>query len=105
MTSMILPTKLKNGLNNINAQITPNTLNIVCDKAARLADGLPTEAAMLAVMVVPIFSPRTIAHAIGKGIHPMLSIIRVMAMVADEDWRMRVSIVPTPRNISTEPNP
>ena len=82
---MIFPTSPRNGLNRINAHITPNTLNIVCDKAARFADGLPTDAAILAVMVVPMFSPRTIAQAIGKGIHPMLSMMSVIAMVADED--------------------
>ena len=105
MSSMIFPTRLRNGLKRINAQITPNTLNMVWDSAARLAEGLPTDAAIFAVIVVPMFSPRTIAHAIGNGIHPMLSMIRVIAIVADEDWRMRVSTVPTPRKISTEPNP
>ena len=82
---MILPTRLRKGLKKISAQITPNTLNMVCDNAARFAEGLPTDAAMLAVIVVPIFSPRTIAQAIGKGIHPMLSMIRVIAIVADDD--------------------
>lgn len=56
-------------------------------------------------MVVPMFSPSTMAHAISKGIHPMLSMMRVMAMVADEDWSTRVSIVPKTRNRSTEPKP
>ena len=65
--------------------MTPNTLNIVCDIAALFACVFPTAAAIFAVMVVPIFSPRTIAHAIGNGIHPMLSMISVMAMVADDD--------------------
>jgi hypothetical protein len=32
--------------------------------------------------VVPMFSPRTIAHAILNGIQPMLSMIRVMAIVS-----------------------
>ena len=104
-SSMILPTSPRNGLKRINAQTTPNTLNMVCDKAARFAAGFPTEAAIFAVIVVPIFSPRTIAQAIGNGIHPILSIIRVMAIVADDDWRMRVRIVPTPRKIITDQNP
>ena len=58
---------------------------MVCDMAALLAWVFPTEAAMLAVMVVPIFSPNTIAHAMLNGIQPILSIIRVIAIVADED--------------------
>ena len=53
--------------------------------AARFACVLPMEAAMLAVMVVPIFSPNTMAQAMWNGIQPMLSIMSVMAMVADDD--------------------
>ena len=71
---------IQNGWKNISAQTTPNRLNTVCDNAARLAEVLATEAAILAVMVVPIFSPKTIAHAILNGIHPMLSMISVMAI-------------------------
>ena len=83
--SVMRPTKFKKGLYRINAQSTPKTLKMVCDIAARLACVFPTEAAMLAVMVVPIFSPSTMAQAIPNGIHPMLSIMSVIAMVADED--------------------
>ena len=83
--SMMCPTKLKNGLNKIKAHITPNKLKIVCDKAARFAGVLPTDAAMLAVIVVPMFSPSTIAHAMLKGIQPMLNMMRVIAIVADDD--------------------
>ena len=73
--------------------------------AALFACVLPIDAAMFAVIVVPIFSPRTIAQAIGNGIHPMLSMMRVMAIVADDDWRIRVSTVPKPRKRSTDPKP
>ena len=104
-SSIILPTKAVNGLNNINAQITPKRLKMVCDIAARLACVLPTDAAIFAVMVVPIFSPNTIAHAMWKGIHPMLSIMRVMAMVADDDCSTNVKTVPNAKNNSTEPKP
>ena len=62
-------------------------------------------AAILAVIVVPIFSPSTIAHAILNGIQPMLSIMRVMAIVADDDCSTSVSTVPNRRKISTDPNP
>ena len=89
----------------MSAHSTPNTLKMVCDMAARLACVLPTDAAILAVMVVPMFSPNTMAQAISKGIQPMLSMMSVMAIVADEDCRMRVSTVPKPRNRSTEPKP
>ena len=102
---MMIPTKPKNGLKKINAQITPNTLKIVCDMAARLAEVLPTEAAILAVMVVPMFSPNTMAQAMLNGIYPMLSIIKVMAIVADEDWRTKVRIVPNTKKINTELKP
>jgi hypothetical protein len=60
---------------------------------------LPIDAAIFAVIVVPIFSPNTIAHAMLNGIHPMLSMIRVMAMVADDDCSTSVRIVPKARNI------
>ena len=103
--SMILPTSPRNGLKRINAQITPNTLNMVWDIAALLAWVLPMAAAIFAVIVVPIFSPSTIAQAILNGIHPMLSMMRVMAIVADEDWSTSVSTVPNTRKMSTEPNP
>ena len=89
----------------MRAQITPKRLNIVCERAVLFAIVLPTDAAMLAVIVVPMFSPSTMAQAMLKGIHPMLSMMRVIAIVADEDWRIRVRTVPKPRKISTEPNP
>ena len=73
--------------------------------AARFACVFPKDAAMLAVIVVPIFSPSTIAQAISKGIHPMLSMMRVIAIVADDDCSTSVSTVPKARNSSTEPKP
>ena len=60
---------------------------------------------MFAVIVVPIFSPRTIAQAMSNGMNPMLNMMRVMAIVADEDWSTSVSTVPKTRKISTDPNP
>ena len=65
--SIMPPTNIRNGLKKTNAQITPNTLKMVCDKAAHLACVLPTDAAMFAVMVVPMFSPSTIATHFGEG--------------------------------------
>ena len=102
---IIAPINERKGLNNINAQITPNTLNSVCDIAALFAEVFPTQAAMLAVIVVPIFSPRTIAQAISNGIQPILNIMSVIAIVADDDCRIRVSTVPKHKKISTEPKP
>ena len=78
---------------------------MVCDIAARLACVFPTDAAMLAVMVVPIFSPKTIAQAMLNGIQPMLSMMSVIAIVADDDWSTSVRIVPNARNNNTEPKP
>ena len=104
-SSMIKPTSDKNGLKSANAQITPHTLNIVCDIAARLACVLPTDAAILAVIVVPIFSPSTIAHAMWKGIQPILSMMSVIAIVADDDCSTKVRIVPKTRKMSTDPKP
>ena len=78
---------------------------MVCVKAARLAAGFAIEAAILAVMVVPIFSPSTMAAAILKGIQPKLSITKVSAMVALDDCSTKVRIVPISVKISTEPKP
>ena len=54
----------------MSTQITPQMLNIVCDKAARRAFVLAVRPAMLAVMVVPMFSPNTIAAPISNEIQP-----------------------------------
>ena len=104
-SSIKYPTNARNGLKSNSAHRTPKRLNIVCDIAARFACVFPTDAAILAVIVVPIFSPNTIAHAISNGIHPMLSMISVIAIVAEEDWSTRVSTVPNSKKISTELNP
>ena len=99
------PVSLRNSGNAIKAQITPNRLNTVWASAALLAEVFATAAAMLAVIVVPIFSPSTIAHAMSNLIHPMLSIMRVRAMVALDDWSTSVSRVPKMRKIITDPKP
>ena len=78
------PTRFRNGLNTMSTQITPNTLNTVWARAALFADVLPTAAAMFAVIVVPMFSPRTIAHASWKSISPEVVRSMVMAIVALE---------------------
>ena len=103
--SIRYPTSARNGLKSNSAHITPKRLNIVCDIAARFACVFPTDAAMLAVIVVPIFSPSTIAHAILNGIHPMLSIMSVIAIVADDDCSTKVNTVPKTKKISTELKP
>ena len=64
-----------------------------------------SEAAILAVMVVPIFSPSTIAQAMSNLIHPIFNIMRVNAIVALDDCKTRVRIVPKTKKMSTEPNP
>ena len=64
--AVIHPMSLRNQGKVMSAHTTPNTLKTVCAKAARLAEVLPTAAAILAVIVVPMFSPNTIAHAMSK---------------------------------------
>ena len=59
-------TKCTKGLKIARAQMTPKRLNTVWASAALLALTLPTAAAILAVMVVPMFSPNTIAAAISN---------------------------------------
>ena len=94
-----------NGLKSTTAQITPNTLNTVWASAARRASVVPIDAAILAVMVVPMFSPSTMAAPISNGIHSWLSMIRVMAMVALDDCNTSVSTVPVTTNSRRLPNP
>ena len=70
------------GLNTARTQITPTILNIVCARAALFADVFATAAAMFAVMVVPMFSPSTIATASLKSIRPEAARSIVIAIVA-----------------------
>ena len=60
---------------------------------------------MLAVMVVPIFSPSTIAQARGKSMRPDVVRSMVMAIVALEAWRTMVRMVPARRKMSSDQNP
>ena len=85
MPAVMKPTSFRKYGKSISAHITPNTLNTVWASAARFAEGFPTAAAMLAVIVVPMFSPSTIAHAMSNLIHPKFSIMIVRAIVALED--------------------
>ena len=70
--------------------------------AALLDVVLPTEAAMLAAMVVPIFSPRIIAAASLNGITPVVMRSMIIAIVAAEDWKQMVSTVPISRKSNTD---
>ncbi len=63
--------KAVKGAKSRMAQMTPMTLKMKWAKAARLAVMLPVRAAMLAVMVVPTFSPRMMAAEEGKSIQPL----------------------------------
>ena len=95
----------RKGLKRAIAQMTPNTLNTVCARAALFAETFATAAAILAVIVVPMFSPSTRAAAIGKGIQPKLTMTRVRAMVAEDDCSNIVRTVPMPRKSRTDQNP
>ena len=59
----------------------------------------------MAVMVVPMFSPKIIAVAISKGIHPFEHMMSVMATVALEDCTSSVIMVPIKRKIRIDPKP
>ena len=94
----------KNGKKRI-AQMTPQTLNSVWNIAARREETFPTIAAILAVTVVPIFSPSTIAAAMSNPIHPLAHIISVSATMADDDCTTTVSTVPITMKSSTDQIP
>ena len=89
----------------ISTQITPNTLNTKWANAARLACVLAVNAARLAVMVVPIFSPNTRAAPNSRLIQPLAHMISVIAIVAAEACTIMVSIVPMNKNRRMEKNP
>ncbi len=72
----------------------PSRLKSRCTLAARLASVEAPMAAMLAVTVVPIFSPRTSAHAVWKSMSPWTASVMVIAIVALEDCRSIVTAVP-----------
>ena len=63
-----------------------------------LAGPVGDVAAMFAVIVVPMFSPKTKAAATSKPIKPCEHITRVTAIIAEEDWTITVSIVPIKTN-------
>ncbi len=74
---------------------TPITLIVTCASAARLAFlDAPSEARQ-AVIVVPIFSPRTSAAPASKLIIPVPTRPNVIPTVADEDCTSAVTIAPT----------
>ena len=93
------------GWKMINTQITPNTLKTKCANAARLACVLAVNAARLAVIVVPIFSPSTRAAPSSRLIQPLAHMISVIAIVAAEACTIMVSIVPMNKNRRMEKNP
>ena len=90
--------KNKNGLKSIKIQQTPIRLKTRCALAARFAVAFAMRAAMFAVIVVPMFSPKTKAAATSKPIKPCEHITSVTAIIAEEDWTITVSIVPIKTN-------
>ena len=91
-------TALVNGVKRQSTQITPKTLNTKWANAALLACVLPVNAARLAVMVVPIFSPNTNAAPNSKLIQPLAHMISVIAIVAADACTTIVRIVPINTN-------
>ena len=74
-------------------------------QCCRLACVLAVNAARLAVMVVPIFSPNTRAAPNSRLIQPLAHMISVIAIVAAEACTIMVSIVPMNKNRRMEKNP
>ena len=74
-------------------------------RATRLLARLPTTAARLAVKVVPMFSPRTMAKACSRLMTPDTRAARVNAVAADEDWIKAVNPAPNSKNSTLLPNP
>ena len=72
---------------------------------ARFAATLPLSDARIGVMVVPMFEPRTSAHARSNVIQPLVHIISVMANVAADDWMTIVTTRPTRVKMSMERRP
>lgn len=99
------PMSLRKGRNRIVAQITPKRLNTICALAVLFADMFATDAAILEVMVVPMFSPSTIAAAIENGMKPLATSTIVMAIVAAEDWSIKVITAPVTIKMMMEPKP
>ena len=66
---------------------------------------MPVAEASMAVIVVPMFSPKTIAAESSKPIQPFAAIVIVIAMATDDDCTIIVSKIPKAKNISTDKNP
>ena len=94
------PTRPISGLNAISASTAPKTLKNVCTNAALFACIFASVAAMFAEIVVPMFSPSTIAAASSKLIHPQLS-ITIVSVTAPVDCIPNARIHPMAINIGT----
>ena len=62
-------------------------------------------AATSAVMVVPMFSPKTIAAARSRVIQPFAAIVIVIAIATADDCTTRVRITPNAKKSRTERKP
>ena len=63
----------------------PIRLNNTCANATRFAVTFARQAAMIAVMQVPILSPRSTGIAPSKGINPWLAMAIKIPIVAELD--------------------
>ena len=82
------------GVSNGRAHKTETRLNYRWASATRLPAALVMIAAILAVAVVPRLSPRIRAMAFSREIAPELQRTIARAVVALEDWRIMVMMVP-----------
>ena len=99
------PRNPRNGLKRMKTQVTPKRLKRRWARAVLFALTLATEAAMFEVIVVPMFSPSTIAAAMVKGMYPWATRTMVIAIVAAEDWSMRVMQAPATMKMRMLPTP
>ena len=80
-------------------------MKIRCAIAARFAARFAVIAAKFAVIVVPIFSPKTIAAARSKSIQPLAAIVIVIATATLDACTIIVSTTPNAKNSRTDKKP
>ena len=92
--------RCRNGLKKNITRIEPNTLNTRCARAVRLELTLVDAAAKFDVMVVPIFSPKMKATALGNVMTPVDMSNIAIVVAAAEDCRQNVIMAPIRIKIS-----
>ena len=89
-------TSFMNNPIKVTKRMLPIRLNNTWANATRFAVTFARQAAMIAVMQVPILSPRSTGIAPSKGIKPWLAMAIKIPIVAELDWISTVITIPTP---------